>query len=607
MKTQYLTKARIFDQVKEYQHPQKIGWNTWQYTSGNGDEVIRYSYTDIIRKTKNGEVILSSGGWKTATTKRKINSFLEGCSSYKVYQIKGIWYLGQEESRQEYVFFDGLQLMPDGTILKTAENIQSSIIETTFNSLNDHFSGIDTDHVETLCRESFKEKEKVNVLLGLHEGNEFRHSFPVEIDHQYFETIYPHTNTLFKKVTNGKAFNVIENTVVMENGQKMRLSRFLAKNKEKIHYQDDDIIQQVYREMGIQSLDDLSIFRDKVKSKTCVISTNPYDIITATENASFSSCYRFDGEYFNSTLALCRMPNVAIVYLYDRDITRKIGRSWVYLFPDALKFIMLKGYGSIYEGERKAVRAYIEHQFAKTYGIKNKWKKSAPTSYGDVLGHCNPIYFDSSEVTKVRHYSVKDKQEPIQLLLARCLYCGNKTANQRGGGCRECSNCYTCSDCGYSLQGDDVYSDETYDYCSQCFDERYFYCVHCNERTDINEECYVDGLGAFCYECHSERYVQCDSCNADLDRNKSTYFCPDHEGGTYCEECYDKKYVRCNECEEEIDKPDSKEHRGNYYCVVCYSRANDLLLLPAEAMPLIPKRIETLTTIPPSELEEACA
>ena len=76
----------------------------------NGDKTIRLYATDILQ-FKGNKIILSSGGYKTHTTKTRINQFLED-RGLKVYQKKGEWFIDNGE--YHFKFFDGIELTKEG-------------------------------------------------------------------------------------------------------------------------------------------------------------------------------------------------------------------------------------------------------------------------------------------------------------------------------------------------------------------------------------------------------------------------------------------------------------------------------------------------------------
>ncbi len=446
---------------------------------------------------------------------------------------------------------------------------QDAIIDGVYDRLLDHFGGIKHGHVAKLCREAFTNKRDINAVLGLNEQNAFRCEIPIAPCQENFSTLYPKTSELFGKLADGKAHDVIQNTISIGKNQNMRFTRYLAQNKAKVEDLKPFYEHTVCEELSIKTLDDLSIFRDKIKAKRCVISTNPFDFMTASQDSSFSSCYGFDGEYFNSTLALCRQAQAAMVFLYDKDIAHKIGRAWVYLFPEQRKFIMLEPYGSFYEAEQKGVREAIEQKLSDHFGLENRWKKSVIDRYENHSGAQSPVYFDASNVTFVCHINADEEHEPIDLPEARCLYCGTRTDNAKNASCDDCVSDYTCEDCGHGVSSDDVRSYDGYNYCDDCFCDRYFYCNYCDEHYPNNEAKYVDGHGSCCNDCYDEKFVRCEECDKDISKKSGLYYVSDITEDTYCEDCYHDRFTRCYHCDDETELSDAVEHEHESYCANC--------------------------------------
>lgn len=87
-----------------------VARNTWRYATADGVEHIRLHGTDIVDYLPKGKVRLDSGGWKTMTTKDRINSF----SPFKVYSDRGVWkvYPERDSGLEPVPFFDGI-VLPD--------------------------------------------------------------------------------------------------------------------------------------------------------------------------------------------------------------------------------------------------------------------------------------------------------------------------------------------------------------------------------------------------------------------------------------------------------------------------------------------------------------
>lgn len=90
-----------------------IARSTFHYHTTEGHDVIRYHRTDIIVK-KDGRTVLHSGGWRTLTTKERLNEYLP--REYGVFSYKGEWWVQYEDQdwpMPGYVkFYDGM-VLPD--------------------------------------------------------------------------------------------------------------------------------------------------------------------------------------------------------------------------------------------------------------------------------------------------------------------------------------------------------------------------------------------------------------------------------------------------------------------------------------------------------------
>ena len=110
----------------------KIGNNTFEIEYSNGDIAIRLHYTNIITVKPNGNIILNSGGWKTNTTKDRINKYLNTYlkgKNWNISQVNYNWQLqkwGYKNGKYSLLavksFFDNMELTPEGETLNRTEN-----------------------------------------------------------------------------------------------------------------------------------------------------------------------------------------------------------------------------------------------------------------------------------------------------------------------------------------------------------------------------------------------------------------------------------------------------------------------------------------------------
>jgi len=101
-------KTNRADQLKELNiiSTKRIKNNTRLTEYTDGLKVLTLHNTDII-KWINGKVILNSGGWRTATTKARLNEFLADSGIY-IYQKAFAWYIRQKD--QTIPFKDNIEL-----------------------------------------------------------------------------------------------------------------------------------------------------------------------------------------------------------------------------------------------------------------------------------------------------------------------------------------------------------------------------------------------------------------------------------------------------------------------------------------------------------------
>jgi len=114
------TKREIMEGVEGI-GARKIALNTVEYTDTEGNKVIRLHHTNIVTHKVNGDIVLNSGGWRTVTTKSRINKYSPG--GWRIEQKKRVWYLtaptldnGAGMGKREYPFTDGITIHPDGSM-----------------------------------------------------------------------------------------------------------------------------------------------------------------------------------------------------------------------------------------------------------------------------------------------------------------------------------------------------------------------------------------------------------------------------------------------------------------------------------------------------------
>jgi hypothetical protein len=85
----------------------KLANNTYLQRRGD-DIVVMLHVTDIVIFKPDGTIVLDSGGWRTPTTKERMNDHV----SVRIYQAQGVWYVSK--NGKSVVFQDKMVIGPRG-------------------------------------------------------------------------------------------------------------------------------------------------------------------------------------------------------------------------------------------------------------------------------------------------------------------------------------------------------------------------------------------------------------------------------------------------------------------------------------------------------------
>ena len=82
----------------------KIAHNTHLHRIDGDTIAVRLHATDVLTLHRDGRAVLSSGGWRTVTTKERLNRY----APCRVYQQRGEWFV--QHGGATVPFHDGLQI-----------------------------------------------------------------------------------------------------------------------------------------------------------------------------------------------------------------------------------------------------------------------------------------------------------------------------------------------------------------------------------------------------------------------------------------------------------------------------------------------------------------
>lgn len=119
--TQFNATVRSYQDADNYlgaRQERPIGHNTRIVRVGTGIS-IRYHGSPVVRFTPDsvdrpGEIILDSCGWKTFTTKERMNAFAP--RGFRISQERGIWHLWNYDTQVDYIFKDGIRISTQGVV-----------------------------------------------------------------------------------------------------------------------------------------------------------------------------------------------------------------------------------------------------------------------------------------------------------------------------------------------------------------------------------------------------------------------------------------------------------------------------------------------------------
>lgn len=100
----------------------KLANNTYLERRKGDVIAVRLHSTDVVTYHPNGDIVLDSGGWRTHTTKDRINGYIRG-TGVCMWQENGQWIVSVRQTdsgkgawASRCLFADGMVIHPDGTI-----------------------------------------------------------------------------------------------------------------------------------------------------------------------------------------------------------------------------------------------------------------------------------------------------------------------------------------------------------------------------------------------------------------------------------------------------------------------------------------------------------
>jgi hypothetical protein len=445
---------------------------------------------------------------------------------------------------------------------------------------------IPTDYLDDVLRQHHDKKMWIAEALGLCSENDWKVEIPLPSDLESKKDVHEFLIAL-SELSEGK-YTVLDLNFMWKGKNKVRVTKVIGEMWEEIKklYTEQCEGQRYdwYRKITdfFSNLPIPVIFWDLdtslpkvlcqygdmvVNGRVGELSINPYDYFTLSgKGCTYTSCVRMGGEYFNTVLMYLASECTLVSYSKDIEGTKKVGRSLVYMNPDAVYFGRV--YGSMANSDILLLRTYIHHKLG---GI---WvKRDAGLKITDYIQK-GQGYIDVSYGV----YTYRKETEPVKFIFPEgmCLECGGliRDSNEQGK-CEDCiydnNSCSNCSDTIYD--GGMCYDPSGDLVCQSCYDELAFYCQHCGNDRWINDGQYcVDERGGYwCESCVDAHAYQCAGCEDYFSNSNGDYVITDDED-TFCPNCADGETFFCVKCgvTRSRSAADNKNVEGETWCDDCY-------------------------------------
>lgn len=109
----YLTATDCFSSARYPEKGKPIANNTRVFRRGE-DYAVRLHATDVVTFHPDGSFTLDSDGWRTVTTKARMNDYIP---AGRIYTVSGVWYFISRREDERVVYFDGIHISEDGRVL----------------------------------------------------------------------------------------------------------------------------------------------------------------------------------------------------------------------------------------------------------------------------------------------------------------------------------------------------------------------------------------------------------------------------------------------------------------------------------------------------------
>ncbi len=355
-----------------------------------------------------------------------------------------------------------------------------------------------------------------------------------------------------------------ENRITNSKGQNTKLSKYLAK-----------VDKQLADQYSTALTNAGSLY-------TLRLSALPLDIFTASEYASFHSCYRFDGEYSAGPWDLLANNHnrVLIAFAYRSKIElggagylhpKKYWRCWVFFSKKWNTIFIMRQYAKQEPDLMKALQTLLANVFGNGVNDFIIEENISTIDAGIRMSLSFGGYPDPVHCVMVRN-----GKKPAHIYIRGghiCPSCGDRTDGDNGIICNGCDGEHIrCEGCGNSVYEDEIYtSPDGYGYCHDCFFEIYSFCQGCGDTVHDDDARIGADEEPYCDYCYNRRFTDCYNCGESI-YNRDVQ---EINGNNYCEDCMHDIAFMCDTCNDLFLNEDIIETDDGIYCQDCYEEIEE--------------------------------
>lgn len=289
---------------------------------------------------------------------------------------------------------------------------------------------------------------------------------------------------------------------------------------------------------------------NKVEGTLC-FSVHPLDFLSTSENAhDWRSCHALDGEYRAGNLSYMSDCSTIVCYLKSDEDTKLPRFPWDVPWNNKKWRVLL-----FFSDKNDMMFAGRQYPFASTVGLdivrrlcpygkwENLWRskkvKSVETETGEVELEVPyiPVGHKLRSIRKVITDDCTNSPLHYNDLLRSSCYDPVYTFSEY-----QWVSPYTKFFIGHDVKclhcGTEWILDPEFMFCDNCvnYDENYFYCCHCGERTPMDERWTDDDGNDWCECCWTDHHTYCACCHEWYDDEQETMY--EVNGDWYCTNCY---------------------------------------------------------------------